>query len=163
MTDLATVNRMRSGIIGYLELASSFERQARYQDAAPHINVASEVINQWEDWVHEGWRSYVAEPVFSLAEVQAVAKFYTAWETVVAATPDCLPPLEALLASGEWQFLASQAGKALIIFQARGDSPDTSGADWQSIQPSPASQMAPAPELPFNTRTGGSSKDENDQ
>jgi len=126
MTDLVVVNRIRSQIIGYLELVSSLDEQAEYQLAAPHINVPNEIIDQWEDWVHNDWRSYIAEPVFSPGEVGAVSKFYAAWSAVIAATPDPLPSLETLWTSVEWQHLASAAAEALAIFRVRGHIPDYS-------------------------------------
>jgi hypothetical protein len=126
MTDLVVINRIRNQIINYLALASSFDEQAEYQLAVPHINVPNEIINQWEDWVQEDWRRYVTEPVFSKDEVVAVGKFYAAWDSVAAATPDPLPPLEALWASSEWQLLALSAKEALIVFQFRGPTPDSS-------------------------------------
>ena len=42
--------RIRNRIIEYLELAASYAAQEEYQRVAP-INVPSEVMNQWEDWV----------------------------------------------------------------------------------------------------------------
>lgn len=126
MTDLVVNNRIRNQIIEYLELASSFDEQAEYQLAVPHINVPNEIINQWEDWVTEDWRRNVTEPVFSKEEVMAVGKFYLAWDAVAAATPNPLPPLEVLWTSSEWQLLATSAEEALIVFQARGPTPESS-------------------------------------
>lgn len=98
---------MRSPIIAYFELTSSFEGQATYQGAAPHINVADEITSQWEDRVHEDWRSHITEPVFSPQEVEAIAGDYTAWEAALAATQHRLPPFATLLANREWPHLAS--------------------------------------------------------
>lgn len=120
MTDPAVTCRIRNQMIGYLALASSFEEQARYQRAAPSINVANEIINQWQDLVQEDWRSYITEPVFCSEEVTAVDRFHAAWDAVAEATPQQLPSLDTLWASTEWQLLAAAAGEALAIFQVRG-------------------------------------------
>jgi hypothetical protein len=124
MTELIVIQRIRNRIIEYLELASSFDDQSAYQAAVPYINVPNEVINQWEDSVGPDWHNYITAPVFTPDEIIAIGQFYDVWDAVAVATPDPLPPLQALLDTGEWQRLASAAAEALTVFQFRGRLPE---------------------------------------
>ena len=45
--------RVRNRVIEYLELAASFQEQQEYERNAPIAHIPYEVINQWEDWVHQ--------------------------------------------------------------------------------------------------------------
>jgi hypothetical protein len=84
------------------------------------VNVANEIINQWEDWVREPRDPAFVAPVFSAAEQEAVAQFHNIWIVVAANTPDPLPDLESLFATAEWQRLRAAALLALQVFLARG-------------------------------------------
>lgn len=129
MTDTATLIRIRNRIIEYLELAASHEEQTAYQTAAPHIHVPNEVINRWEDWVRPDWQRYMTAPVFSLAEIEAIAAFHSSWDAVASATPDPLPSLGALTGTEQWQRLAKAATSALEVFQIRGYLPENPDGD----------------------------------
>lgn len=118
-TQQVVLQRTRNRIIGYLELASSFGGQREYQSVAP-VNVANEIINQWEDWVREPRDPALVAPVFSAAEQEAVAQFHNVWNAVAAETPDRLPDLDSLFAIAEWQRLRAAALLALRVFLARG-------------------------------------------
>ncbi|HSD16605.1 MAG TPA: hypothetical protein VLC71_05000 [Thermomonas sp.] len=125
MTDDIVLRRIRNQIISYLELAASKEEQIEYQAAASHIHVPNEVINQWEDWVKPDWRDHMIAPVFTQDEIQAIADFYSAWESVASRTPDPLPRLDVLFGTKEWQKLAQAALSSLEVFQIRGHLPDS--------------------------------------
>jgi hypothetical protein len=116
--------RIRNRIIEYLELASSFDEQAEYQSAAPNIHVPSEVLNQWADWVSGDWREYIAAPVFTSDEIEAVARFHDVWSGVCDATPDDLPDLQDLVGTMPWRQLAAAASSALAAFHPNGRSPE---------------------------------------
>lgn len=75
------LQRIRNRIIEHLELASSFESQREYQSVAP-IHVPNDIINQWEDWVHDARVLNFTMPVFSVDEQDAVARFHRAWDEV---------------------------------------------------------------------------------
>lgn len=124
MAEPIVIQRIRNRIIDYLELASSFDEQSAYQEAAPHINVPNEVINQWEDWISPDWSNYIIPPVFSPDEIIAIGQFYDVWNAVAAATPDPLPPLQKLLDTVEWQRLASAAAEFLTVLNVRGRLPE---------------------------------------
>lgn len=63
-SSLTVLQRIRSQIIEYLELASSFEAQRSYQSRVPIAQVPNEVIVGWEDWVADPRDPALAEPVF---------------------------------------------------------------------------------------------------
>lgn len=114
------LQRVRNRIIEYLEVASSFEEQKKYQDAAPQINVPNEVINQWEDWVSETWEAELVEPVFSSEERNAVKEIYAIWKDVVQLTPNPLPTLDTLFQLPAWQALREGASRLSQTFGKRG-------------------------------------------
>jgi hypothetical protein len=118
-TQQVVLQRIRNRIIEYLELASSFGDQREYQSIAP-VNVANEIINQWEDGVREPRDPAFVAPVFSAAEQEAVEQFHNIWNAVAADTPDPLSDLESLFATAEWQRLRAAALVALRVFLARG-------------------------------------------
>lgn len=109
--------RVRNRIIEYLELASSFALQREYQanvDAkAPYVDVPSEVINQWEDWVfdQELDTGYGA-PTYTSEEHEAILEFHSVWNDVAERTPDPLPPLAETQRLSEWAQLRDAAEQA---------------------------------------------------
>ena len=107
----------------YLEVASSFEAQRQYQEAAP-ASVPNEMINQWEDWVTDAASDDFSAPVYSPEERQAVATFQEVWSKVVVTTPNSMPPLEETLRLDEWDKLRSAAEATLGIFRIRGRLPE---------------------------------------
>ena len=120
ISEILLAQRIRNRIIEYLELASSFEEQLAYQANTPIAHVASEVINQWEDSVHDPNDAFFAEPVFSKAEQEAIKAFHGIWDRVAGDTPDPLPELSVLIEGEPWQRLREAAVRALKIFQRRG-------------------------------------------
>src|SRR3954465_14083419 len=83
--------RVRNRVIEYLELAGSFQQQEEYERNAPIAHVPSEVINQWEDWVHQDQRRDSSLSVYDKAEIEAMGQFQAAWEDAAAALPDNYP------------------------------------------------------------------------
>lgn len=122
-TQQVVLQRVRNRIIEYLELAGSFAHQREYQSRAP-VNVANEVINQWEDWVRGPRDPAFVAPVFSTSEQDAVAQFHHIWNVVADDTPNPLPELEALFDTAEWQRLRDAAVVALRVFLIRGKLPE---------------------------------------
>jgi hypothetical protein len=114
------LQRVRNRIIEYLEVASSFEEQRKYQDAAPQLSVPIEVINQWEDWVSERWETELVEPVFSNRERNAIREFYALWKDVNQKLPEPLPKLDALFQLPAWEALRDGASMLSQTFAKRG-------------------------------------------
>ena len=117
---IVLAQRIRNRIIEYLETASSFEEQLEYQAAAPIAFIPAEMINQWEDWVHDPNDAFFAEPVFSPAEQDAIKAFNGVWDSVADDTPDPLPELSVLMETEPWQRLQEAAMRALEVFRRRG-------------------------------------------
>jgi hypothetical protein len=122
-TRQVVLQRIRNRIIEYLELASSFDGQREYQSRA-HVPVPQEIINQWEDWVRGPSDPAFAEPVFSAAERDAVARFHKIWDEIASSTPDPMPSLDALFVTAAWQQLRDAALDALRVFRIRGRLPE---------------------------------------
>ena len=111
---------LREGIIAYLELASSFDRQREYENTVPIAHVPSEMIEMWSDHVDEDFLSDYHEPVFSPDEQTAVREFHLVWISVIRDTPDELPCLSDLVQTEPWQRLRLGADRALQVFLRRG-------------------------------------------
>jgi hypothetical protein len=112
--------RIRNRIIEYLETASSYEEQLAYQANAPIAHVGAEMINQWEDWVHEHSQAVFTDPIFSQAEQQAIKDFNGVWDKVADDVPEPLPELSVLIETEPWRRLQEAALSALEVFQRRG-------------------------------------------
>ena len=61
------LQRVRNQLIDYLEIAASFEAQRDFQFQAPETHVATEVLEQWADWVSPNWQQELKTPTFSEA------------------------------------------------------------------------------------------------
>ncbi|CAB5721081.1 Uncharacterised protein [Delftia tsuruhatensis] len=72
-TPIVALQRTRNRIIEYLELASSFDAQTKYQASVPGVRVPNELLNQWEDWANGDWLQY--EPAFTPDEIGAMGCF----------------------------------------------------------------------------------------
>jgi hypothetical protein len=114
------LQRVRNGIIEYLELASSFEAQLAYQGRVPHISVPNEVINQWQDWVTKPPFDDFPDPTFSVNERAAMTDYHATWNAVADITPDPLPPLSEVVRLPHWHRLRDAASVALGVFMTRG-------------------------------------------
>jgi hypothetical protein len=115
--------RLRNRIMESLELAASIEDQHEYQRKAPFIDVPTEIINMWEDFVGRDWRMhYAAGDVFTLPEIDAIAEFDAVWNDVAERVPDL--PLEALEGTADWKRLMEAADRSLQVFLRRGRLPE---------------------------------------
>jgi hypothetical protein len=113
--------RVRNRIIEYLEVASSFEAQQEYERDVPIAYIPYELINQWQDWVHQDPREdRDLSDVYDGPEVEAMCQFHAAWEDAVSAVPNNYPPLSELQALPAWDRLRDAAGSALSVFMRRG-------------------------------------------
>jgi hypothetical protein len=116
--------RMRNRLMDYLELAGSFDAQRIY-DSHHVVNVANEVINQWEDCVPDApWEDESIETSYSWDEIEAMKQFHRAWARAASAVPDGYPDLADAHALPEWLELRVQARRALAVFLARGRMPE---------------------------------------
>ena len=118
--DIVVLQRIRNHIIGYLELAASFQEQLDYQKRVPLINVPNEIIHQWEDWVSPEIQKEYVEPIFSIREQDAIRQFQQTINQVSSDTPDPLPSIEIIQKSAQWENLRIGALEALMVFQERG-------------------------------------------
>lgn len=113
--------RIRNRIMAHLQLVSSAARQKDYQRRVPDVNMPTELICSWEDWmpVEEGAQGF-DPPVYSAEECEAIERYGRSWDVVVAATPEEMPSLEEFIGTPEWERLKQAAEDALNVFQRRG-------------------------------------------
>ena len=84
---MAQFDTLQAQLLNYLELVSSFDKQARYErnvfaHGAPG-HVPHEVINQWEDMFPFGpptARLPGQDWGFSLSDAEALRRFHAAWD-----------------------------------------------------------------------------------
>lgn len=119
-SDTLLQQRVRNGIIEYLEVASSFEEQVQYQERVSYVNVAKEMINSWEDWADESRQEWFSAPVFSQVEQDAIRSFHETWNFVADNTSDPMPELDELIGTKIWEQLRAAAESALSVFAIRG-------------------------------------------
>ncbi|MDB5431035.1 MAG: hypothetical protein JWP35_2151 [Caulobacter sp.] len=112
--------RIRNGIVRYLETAASADDQREYQRAVPLVCVSSEMINQWEDWVREDDLDWYGPPVFSREESRAIRDFHTVWSSTADLTPDPMPEIDTLFGTPVWDRFMAAARAALQVFTLRG-------------------------------------------
>ncbi len=124
-TDVTTQRRIRNRLIEYMEIASSFAEQQRYAVRLPSVNVAYEVINQWQDWVPSGtFDEDTSTGVYSDAEVAALVTFGEVWNQTADSIPDDYPSIEEVRGLAPWQELRSQAELTLSVMLVRGHHPE---------------------------------------
>ncbi len=117
--------RIRNRLIDYLEIVSSFAAQQRYAEQVPNVNVAYEVINQWEDWVPAGeFDAAGSGDVFSKEEVAALVEFGKVWNKAADGIPDDYPLIADVQSLTLWQGLRSQAESTLRALEVRGRLPE---------------------------------------
>ena len=108
-----------------LDLAASFEAQTAYEAAAPFVNVAYEVINQWGDAVPiDPRRDPSLYSFMSGDELQAMCDFQTVLDAAVAAVSDDYPSLREVHGLREWDKLRKAAETARATFAVRGVLPE---------------------------------------
>lgn len=118
--------RIRSRIMEHLQLISSADLQLAYQRSAPHVQVANELFNGWEDWVpDQSTVERLTLPIFSRTEQAAILEFLQVINAIEARTPRDLPDIKTFIQTREWADLSAAAYQALAIFQLRGATDDT--------------------------------------
>lgn len=124
-SDRLIEQRIRNRIIEYLELASSFEDQRRYEHDAPVAHVPYEVINQWGDqvWKHPSENPYRLD-IYDAAEVEALVLYQEVLEAVARAVPDDYPGLTDVQAMPEWRLLRDTAQHTFGVLMRRGKFPE---------------------------------------
>lgn len=117
--------RIRNRIIENLELASSFDLQARYSRSVPIADVPAEVIEGWSDVVWEDPPTRDGFPdVFSDEEVEAMCAYAEAWRQATAALPAGAADLSEVQRRKEWASLGAVAVEVLRVFEVRGRFPE---------------------------------------
>jgi hypothetical protein len=109
---------VRKSIIKYLEIAASYEAQAKYQESVPIADVPSEMLNQWSDFVSADTIDQFPDSVYSSTEKAAMRVFQSTWEEVTLETPQVLPPLVELFGTASWEKLRGGAEECLSAFRA---------------------------------------------
>jgi hypothetical protein len=104
-------SEFRGRVLEVLELIADRDAQLGYQAAAPHVDVATELFNQWDDAYHDGDAAF--ERQFSPAELAALRRFGGVLDDVAARTPQQLPPLAVFVTTSEWRELTAGARTAL--------------------------------------------------
>lgn len=112
--------RVRNGIICYLEIVSSYEEQQAYERNVPIADVPAEVICMWADSVDGDQLGWFTEPAFSPSEQAAIREFHAVWKGVIEDTPQSLPALSELIGTEPWERLRIAAEAALAVFNVRG-------------------------------------------
>lgn len=110
------LQRVRNQLIDYLEVASSFAEQRRYQAKSPQLHVALEIIEQWADWVGPDWRESFTAPVFCADELQAIESFQSIWSALRSRLPQPLPSLEQIQSEAMWDELRRAAAVTYACF-----------------------------------------------
>jgi len=112
--------RMRNGVMWYLEIASSFEVQLRLQAAVPRVNVPNDIFNMWGDWIREDTPESYCEPVFSRDEQAAIWRYNAILDDVLDEVPEDWPKLLELIKTEHWKYLRGAAESTLEVFLRRG-------------------------------------------
>ncbi|MBC3875968.1 hypothetical protein [Undibacterium flavidum] len=114
------LQRVRNQLIDYLEIAASFQAQQDFQTQAPQTHVATEVLEQWADWVSPNWQEELKAPTFSEQERSAITEFQTIWQGTHNTLVRPLPALEYIQLAPAWQQLRVAAEDCLLVFMLRG-------------------------------------------
>ncbi len=109
MSELST--RLRTLILHALDLAADGPGQQVYQRAVPGVNVARELIEQWDDVYRPS--SDVFREGFDAAELEALKSYDELLATVASRFPGGLPSLEVFVKTPEWRALSEAARRTL--------------------------------------------------
>lgn len=123
------LQRVRNQLIDYLEIAASFQAQQEFQIQAPQTHVATEVLEQWADWVSPNWREELKAPTFSDQERSAITQFQTIWQDTHHKLVRPLPALEYIQLAPAWQQLRVAAEACLRVFMLRGKLSDNEDSE----------------------------------
>ncbi|MBR7800695.1 hypothetical protein [Undibacterium fentianense] len=119
-SELVLLQRVRNQLIDYLEIAASFQAQQDFQTQAPETDVATEVLEQWADWVSPDWREELRTPTFSEQERTAIGQYQLIWEQTHNNLVRPLPALVYIHLAPAWQELRVAAERCLAVFMVRG-------------------------------------------
>jgi hypothetical protein len=122
------LQRVRNQLIDYLEIAASFEAQRDFQTQAPETHVATEVLEQWADWVSPNWQEELKTPTFSEQERNAITLFQSVWQDTHNTLVRPLPALAYIQLAPAWQQLRVAAEDCLRVFMLRGKLSDVEEA-----------------------------------
>jgi hypothetical protein len=114
------LQRVRNHLIDYLEIAASFQAQQEFQAQSPQLHVATEVLEQWADWVSPNWQQELKAPTFSEPERDAITQFQAIWQDTHNNLVRPLPVLEYIQLAPAWQQLRVAAEDCLRVFIQRG-------------------------------------------
>jgi len=101
---------MRAHILEVLDFIADEGAQRAYQVRAPGISVGNELFNMWDDCYppQESVRL-----LFTVPQLNALARFNATLEEVADMTPDEVPPLDDFVHTDEWRRLNQAARRAL--------------------------------------------------
>lgn len=117
--------RVRNRIIEYLQLASSFEEQRKYERNAPaFVDIPGEVIEQWADWGAVDPQRGPISDVFTAEEVAAMKEYDRVWDDVADRLDWPVGGIAAAQQLPEWDELRRAATAALVPFERRGRMPE---------------------------------------
>jgi hypothetical protein len=97
----------RERIVDVLELIADAEAQIEYQHSVPHVDVASELFNQWDDAYHPKDAQFRSQ--FESDELRALEVFAELVDVVAAETPQQLPVLTEFINTESWRRLSAGA------------------------------------------------------
>jgi len=105
--DMDEQPEFRGRILDVLELIANSQAQIEYQEHAPHVDVASELFNQWDDAYHPKDAEFSSQ--FGSEELLALEVFAELIEVVSAETPQRLPALAEFIKTASWRRLSGGA------------------------------------------------------
>jgi hypothetical protein len=110
------LQRVRNRIIEYFELASDFGAQEQFG--------ANYIINDWESWQDSALDTVYPDPIFTIAERNAMAAFDLTWHLAVSVTNADMPSVSELRTKLYWQELTASAASAFSVFMQRDKLPE---------------------------------------
>jgi len=122
--------RMRNGIMGYLEMAASREQLLDYQRDVFYADVLAELFAQWECCVHirlmpeKTIEAAHPSPIYTDEERAAILEYHRVWDDVADRIPEGIHSIQEFVETPLWRELADAATRSLAVFQKRGRSPE---------------------------------------
>lgn len=116
---------MRNRLIEYFEMASSYDEQAEYDEAAPeYVNVPYEIIEQFDDWSLHLSMVPGSSRTFSDDELVALRDYRAVWEAAAEAIGNDYPSLDTVQGLEAWREMTSVARFSHQVFSRRGRLPE---------------------------------------
>lgn len=110
MSELSDQLRVR--VLEVLALTADGEAQCNYQAQAPHVDVAAELFNQWDEVYFPTSQEF--RSAFSDEQLAALARYSRIIEEISTQTPQQLPPLADFMRTTAWKRLSDAANNALM-------------------------------------------------